>query len=81
MLYPIETVTYNLPISLGLPFDIPFRGPCQFYKNSYQYVQLKLTVPYQFPSGYSIKILLTSATIVYGTAYANFESLIYDPLY
>lgn len=43
-------------MSLGLPYDIPLTGPCQFYRNDEQYVKLNTVIPYKFPEGYMIKI-------------------------
>lgn len=57
---------------LALPYDMPIQGPCQFYRNSDNYVVLKIIIPNDIPEGYAIRIYTTQATIREGTAYANF---------
>jgi hypothetical protein len=81
MLYPIATVSYPLAMNLGLPYDAPFLGAMQYYKYANQYIQISIQIPYTVPDGYIIRVQFTSASIYSGTAYANFESLIYTPLY
>jgi len=71
-------------VSIGLPFDVPLVDSMTFYKNIYQYIKVRITIPYTVPQGYSIKILYTSgggAVVNAGTAYANFQNLSYDPIY
>lgn len=70
-----------MTVTLGLPYDIPIQGPCQFYRNDYNYVQLKIVVPNSIPEGYAIRIYGTDLIIKPGTAYANFYSTAYDPIY
>lgn len=81
MLYPIATVSYPLVLALGLPYNAPFQGAMQYYQNTNQYIQLSIQIPYSVPDGYAILIELTSATFYTGTAYANFQSLVYTPVY
>lgn len=81
MLYPIATVSYPLTLTLGLPYSAPFQGPMQYYQNTNQYIQLSIQIPYSVPAGYAILIQLTSATFYTGTAYANFQTQAYTPLY
>lgn len=81
MLYPISTVSYPLAVNLGLPFNAPIEGPMDFYQGRWQYVQVSFTVPYSVPDGYSIRIQLLNAQVLSGSAYSNFQSLIYDPIY
>ncbi len=52
-----------------------------FYQGRWQYVQVSFTVPYSVPDGYSIRIQLLNAQVLSGSAYSNFQSLIYDPIY
>ena len=81
MLYPISTVSYPLVTTLGLPYDAPIQGPMNFYQNLWQYVQVSFTIPYSVPDGYSIRIQVLNAQILPGSGYANFQSLIYTPVY
>jgi hypothetical protein len=81
MLYPIATVSYPLTLNLGLPYSAPTQGPMQFYQNINQFVQLQISIPYSVPDQYSIKILLLNANMLSGTAYSNFQSLTYTPVY
>jgi hypothetical protein len=80
-LYPIATASYTLTMALGLPYNAPFQGAMQFYQYSNNYIQLSIQIPYSVPEGYTIRIVLTSATFYEGTAYANFQSLTYTPVY
>lgn len=68
-------------MTLGLPFDAPFQGPMQYYQYTSSYIQISIQIPYSVPDGYVIRIQFTSATIYAGTAYANFQSLNYTPIY
>jgi hypothetical protein len=81
MLYPIATVSYPLTVSLGLPYNAPIQGPMNFYQGINQYVQVSVTIPYSVPDGYSIRIELTDAQVIQGSAYANFQSLTYTTVY
>jgi hypothetical protein len=81
MLYPIATVSYPLSLTFGLPYGAPFEGPMRFYQYLNQYVQLTITIPYNVPSGYSIRLQLLNAQILPGSAYANFQSLNYTTTY
>lgn len=53
----------------------------QFYQSTNEYVQLQVQIPYSVPDGYSIMVKLTSADLVPGSAYSNFQSLNYTPKY
>ena len=55
-LYPIETVTFPLTVTIGLPHDTPITGPCQTYRNAYNYVKIKIVIPNNIPAGYAIRI-------------------------
>lgn len=81
MLYPISTVSYPLVTALGLPYNAPFQGPMNFYRNLWQYLQVSFTVPYSVPDGYSIRLQLLNAQVLAGSGYANFQSLVYTPVY
>jgi len=59
-------------MSLHLPYDAPFENSMQIYRSVWQYVVIKMTIPYAVPNGYSIRFAFISATIQAGTAYANF---------
>jgi hypothetical protein len=48
-LYPIETVTFPLTVTLGLPYDMSIGGPRQFYRGEEQYVQIKIIIPNAIP--------------------------------
>jgi hypothetical protein len=72
MLYPIATKSYSLNLQLGLPYDAPTIGPMSFYRYLWQYGQVKLTIPYPVPDGYSIRLQLLNAQFRRGTCYANF---------
>jgi Leucine-rich repeat (LRR) protein len=39
-LYPIQTVSYPLTLTLGLPYGAPFQAAMQFYQSTNEYVQL-----------------------------------------
>lgn len=56
-------------------------GPCVFYRNDNNYYKAKFYMPNDVPSGYAIKVLAFDNTIIEGTAYVNFESLIYTTIY
>ena len=62
---------------MGLPYDAPYIGPMQYYQNTSHYVQ----IPYSVPDGYVLRIQFTNTNIYAGTAYANFQSLNYTPIY
>jgi hypothetical protein len=81
MLYPISTVSYPLVTTIGLPYGAPIQGPMNFYQNLWQYVQVSFTVPYSVPDGYSIRLQLLNALVLAGSGYANFQSLVYTPVY
>lgn len=81
MLYPIATVSYPLTITLGIPNGAPFTGAMQYYQYTNQYIQVEIQIPYSVPNGYVIRVELTSASIYSGTAYADFQSLTYTPIY
>lgn len=81
MLYPIATVSYPLTLSIGLPYSASMQGPMQFYQNINQFIQLQISIPYSVPDGYSIIVKLLNANMIIGTAYANFQSLTYTPIY
>ena len=85
MLYPIATNSYNLNLALGLPNNAPFLGAMQFY---YQLVnnmaQIKITIPYAVPDGYSIRIVPSLAQFYnsqYGQAYCNLQNMSFTPIY
>jgi hypothetical protein len=42
------------------------------YYAMYQFVQVKIAIPYSVPEGYSIRLDLTNAQFYLGSAYANF---------
>lgn len=79
--YPLATVTQDLRLILGLPYDMPIQGPCVFYRNTHQYFKITFNMPMNVPEGYSIKLYMDRATIRAGTAYVNFESLNYTTIY
>lgn len=81
MLYPIATVSNPLTLTIGLPYSAPIQGPMQFYQNLNQFVQLQISIPYSVPDGYTISIQLLNANLISGTAYSNFQSLTYTPIY
>ena len=81
MLYPIATVSYPLTMTLSLPYNAPFLDAMRFYQNINQYIQVSILIPYAVPANYVICLQLTSAILYQGTAYANFQSLIYTPKY
>jgi hypothetical protein len=81
MLYPIATVSYPLTPVLGLPYGAPFSGAMQYYQTVYNYIQVSFVIPYAVPNGYAISIQLVDAIFQQGTAYANFQSLTYTPVY
>ena len=81
MLYPIATTSYGLTVSLGLPYDAPFQNSMNLYYQMWQFVQVKIAIPYSVPDGYSIRLDLTNAQFYSGTAYANFQSLSYNTTY
>lgn len=64
-----------------MPFGQQQLGSRVFFKNTYQYLRLDVLIPKTVPIGYSIRFVLTGGTVIEGTAYANFESLVYTPLY
>lgn len=73
MLYPIATNSYSLSMVLGLPHNAPFVGPMRFYyQRTQNMAQIKLTIPYAVPNGYSIRIVPNLASFnIYGHAYCN----------
>lgn len=79
--YILNTVTYDLDVELGLPYDMPREGPCVIYKNSDNYLKVTFNMPKDVPEGYAIKVAFTEMTIREGTAYVNFESLAYTTVY
>jgi hypothetical protein len=81
MLYPIATISYPLTLTLGLPYGAAMTGPMQFYQNINEFVQLQISIPYTVPDKYSIMIQLLNANVITGTAYSNFQSLTYTPIY
>jgi hypothetical protein len=58
---------------LGLPNNAPFTGPMQFYyQKTHNMAQIKLTIPYAVPVGYSIRIVPSLASFnIFGHAYCN----------
>ena len=68
---------------MGLPNDAPKTGAMQFYyQRSHNMVQIKLTIPYSVPNGYSIRIVPTLAQFdIFGHAYCNIQSNVYTPVY
>ena len=66
---------------MGLPYDAPYIGPMQYYQNTSHYVQISIQIPYSVPDGYVLRIQFTNTNIYAGTAYANFQSLNYTPIY
>ena len=68
-------------VTLGFPYDQSPTGPRLFYKSTYQYVKVDVTIPKTVPTGYSIRIVITGGAITEGSAYANFESLDIEPVY
>ena len=72
MLYPIATTSYGLTVNIGLPYDAPFQNSMNLYYQMWQFVQVKIAIPYSVPDGYSIRLDLTNAQFYSGTAYANF---------
>lgn len=71
-LYPLATTTQDLDVDLGLPYDMPFQGPCQFYRSELNHYKITFNMPKSVPAGYSIKVFLSQNTILEGTAYASF---------
>jgi len=45
MLYTIKTVSYPLPMTLGLPYGAPFTGAMQYYQGIDQFVQVQVQIP------------------------------------
>lgn len=74
-------MTQTLNLNIGLPYDMPMGGPCTFYRNRYNYYQIKFYMPLDVPEGYAIKVLALQHTISEGTAYVDFQSLNYTVLY
>jgi len=66
---------------MGLPYDAPFLGPMQYYQSNRVYIQMSIQIPYSVPDGYALRIQFSNTTIYAGTAYANFQSLNYTPIY
>jgi hypothetical protein len=69
--YPIATVTQDLVVTMGFPFDQAALAPRQFYKYLYQYVKIDVNIPKTLPAGYAIRIKYTGGWISDGSAYAN----------
>ena len=80
-LYPLATVTQELDVTLGLPYDMPMQGPCVFYRNRLNYYKLTFNMPKSVPAGYAIKVIAENNRMEEGSAYVNFESLEYTTTY
>ena len=44
-------------------------------------MKLKITIPYAIPTGYSLRLVLTSATFYTGVTYIDIHSSTYTPKY
>ena len=71
-LYPLNTITEELSVTLGLPYDMPLQGPCKFYRDSINHYKVTFNMPISVPEGYSIKVIANENVIQAGTAYVNF---------
>ena len=80
-IYPIAAVPFNIPMTLGLPFNPPFQDAMQFYYTNAMYITVTMQIPYSIPDGYSLRFKLTSCSMYSGSAYTNFQSLTYTPKY
>ncbi len=80
-MFPLITVTQNLALTLGLPYDMPMNGPCVYYRSASNYFKVKFNMPYDVPEGYAIKVKATHTTISDGTGFVDFQSLNYTTVY
>jgi hypothetical protein len=67
----IQTVPFPLTVTISLPQNIPFTGPMQLYLNQPQYIRITVIANYNIPIGYALKLSIPSASLFYGSAYAN----------
>lgn len=68
----MKTVTQTLTLMAGVPYDMPFGGPCVYYRNSANYYKIKFNMPNDVPAGYAIRVKCLSNSIYSGTGFVDF---------